>query len=611
MRRSLRFAFPVAIASLFVPDLSAQQFMGRQEHYFPQMVVGGGSASEFVLYNPSPDPLTVRVELRNADGSLLSRSQVDLPGGGTQVVTVGEGIATLRVGWARLTAAKPFEVTEFFQIQVGEEALPRVGVLSSTPSTRLRVFCFQGEGVRTGVAIANPEDIEVGLTIRRFDETGNQLEKKTAALGARQQLAKFLDESPFFAGMQQCSGSVEIEAKAPLVGVTLRTDDNLLAAAPVMVLEELPEGSVGTDQLIDGAVTGPKLDELAVTSEKIAANAVTSAKILNGTIAAEDLANGAVPQGKLSVLGTPSSGMVLGTDGSRLGWQRDGIVLPTMIGYQGNDVGLLLYSSTGNPLAVSSAPSGMTWFLNTALSVFASRSNDDAITAQSENGYGVKSKSVQGDSILTTASAPGKAGIYATSSNVVSGYAGYFVGRVHVQGTISTSGVKPFKIDHPLDPENRYLMHAAVESDEVLNTYSGNVVLDLRGEAVVGLPEWFETLNTDFRYSLTAVGTPGPGLYVAEEVTGNHFRIAGGTPGGKVSWQITARRNDPGMQLRPFHTEVEKTGEERGTYLDPEAYGQPPEKSYDRVREGSGTAGGSPPVHSEVVPPPVHLIQPE
>lgn len=48
------------------------------------------------------------------------------------------------------------------------------------------------------------------------------------------------------------------------------------------------------------------------------------------------------------------------------------------------------------------------------------------------------------------------------------------------------------------------------------------------------LPEWFETLNRDFRYQLTAVGAPGPNLYVAEEISGNHFKIAGGQPGAKV-----------------------------------------------------------------------------
>ena len=38
------------------------------------------------------------------------------------------------------------------------------------------------------------------------------------------------------------------------------------------------------------------------------------------------------------------------------------------------------------------------------------------------------------------------------------------------------------------------------------NIYDGVVTLDVYGEAEVQLPAWFEALNTDFRYQLTAIG---------------------------------------------------------------------------------------------------------
>ena len=77
-----------------------------------------------------------------------------------------------------------------------------------------------------------------------------------------------------------------------------------------------------------------------------------------------------------------------------------------------------------------------------------------------------------------------------------------------------------------------------------MNVYNGNVVLDDSGEASVTLPDWFEALNRDFRYQLTAIGAPGPNLYVAEEVASNRFKIAGGGRGSKVSWQVTGIRRD-------------------------------------------------------------------
>jgi hypothetical protein len=147
-------------------------------------------------------------------------------------------------------------------------------------------------------------------------------------------------------------------------------------------------------------------------------------------------------------------------------------------------------------------------------------------------------------------------------------------GNVSITGTLNATGTKNFRIDHPLDPANKYLLHASIESSEVLNLYSGNVVLDASGEAVVQLPDWFEAINKDFRYQLTPIGAPGRDLYVAEEVSGGHFKIAGGKPGGKISWQVSGVRNDAWEKAHPMVVEADK-GAARGQYLTPELYGAP------------------------------------
>ncbi len=175
-------------------------------------------------------------------------------------------------------------------------------------------------------------------------------------------------------------------------------------------------------------------------------------------------------------------------------------------------------------------------------------------------------------------------GVYGTSTSP-SGYAGYFAGRVHVEGNFSASGSKAFKIDHPLDPANRYLYHFAQEAPEVQNVYNGVVTLDANGEATVSLPAYFSALNAGpFRYQLTAIGAPMPNLYIAEEIQRNSFRIAGGVPGKKVSWEVTAVRNDPYLRDHPVQAEEDKPADERGTYLYPEGYGQPPEMGLDYRR---------------------------
>jgi hypothetical protein len=154
----------------------------------------------------------------------------------------------------------------------------------------------------------------------------------------------------------------------------------------------------------------------------------------------------------------------------------------------------------------------------------------------------------------------------------------YVDGNLVVDGGLLVAGTKNFHIDHPLDPTNKYLNHASIESSEVLNQYSGNVVLDARGEARVEFPAWFGAINDDFRYQLTAIGAPGPNLYIAEKVRDNSFKIAGGMPGMEVSWLVTARRNDPYMRAHPYVVEQDKPERERGYYTDPSLYGAPKEQ---------------------------------
>jgi hypothetical protein len=116
------------------------------------------------------------------------------------------------------------------------------------------------------------------------------------------------------------------------------------------------------------------------------------------------------------------------------------------------------------------------------------------------------------------------------------------------------------------------------------NLYDGVVVLDSKGEAQVNLPAWFEPLNKDFRYQLTAIGGPGPGLYVAQEIAGNRFRIAGGPSGLKVSWQVTGTRHDAYADAHRIQVEVDKPAKLRGSYIFPEEQGQPANKSELLVR---------------------------
>jgi hypothetical protein len=163
-----------------------------------------------------------------------------------------------------------------------------------------------------------------------------------------------------------------------------------------------------------------------------------------------------------------------------------------------------------------------------------------------------------------------------------SGYAGYFGGDVDINGTIYT-GAKDFKLDHPMDPANKYLFHASVESSEMKNIYDGNITTDGEGQATVQLPEWFEVLNTDFRYQLTVIGQFAQAI-VAHEIENNRFEIRTSAPNVKVSWQVTGVRQDAYAKAHPLVVEQAKDDRLRGFYIHPELYGAPPEKQIEWAR---------------------------
>ncbi|MGO9344663.1 MAG: hypothetical protein ACLP6E_19425 [Acidimicrobiales bacterium] len=212
--------------------------------------------------------------------------------------------------------------------------------------------------------------------------------------------------------------------------------------------------------------------------------------------------------------------------------------------------------------------------------------------ATGEGGYGVYGNSSYGNGVY--GSSAGANGVFGTSSADdgfgVYGYATggadsfgvyaesinsdalYVAGSAGVTGYLSKGGGS-FKIDHPLDPGGKYLYHSFVESPDMMNVYNGTVVLDGDGRATVELPDWFEALNRDFRYQLTAIGGPAPDLHISREVKHGTFSIAGGRADQKVSWQVTGIRQDAWANANRIPVEVDKKAEDQGRYLHPELFG--------------------------------------
>jgi hypothetical protein len=199
--------------------------------------------------------------------------------------------------------------------------------------------------------------------------------------------------------------------------------------------------------------------------------------------------------------------------------------------------------------------------------------------------YGVASGSGGNGVYGYASSTSGGYGIYGAALSTTSGYAGYFAGRTTVTGSLSVSGTLSkgggsFKIDDPIDPENKYLYHSFVESPDMMNIYNGNIVTDAQGYASIRLPKYFEALNKDFRYQLTVIGTFAQAI-VKEKIKGNVFVIQTNQPNVEVSWQVTGVRQDAFANAHRIPEEIEKEPEFKGLYLHPKELNKPESMGID------------------------------
>jgi hypothetical protein len=193
------------------------------------------------------------------------------------------------------------------------------------------------------------------------------------------------------------------------------------------------------------------------------------------------------------------------------------------------------------------------------------------------NGKGVYGESPDSGSGVGVSGFSFGSGAAIQGENTTStGPAGLFIGNVIVQGTL-VKAAGSCRIDHPLDPANKFLSHSFVESPDMKNIYDGNVTTDANGSATVTLPDYFGALNRDYRYQLTAVGQFAQAI-VSRKIAGNSFEIRTDKPGVDVSWQVTGIRQDAYAQAHPIVVEEFKPAEEQGLYLFPAGFGEGEEK---------------------------------
>ncbi len=259
------------------------------------------------------------------------------------------------------------------------------------------------------------------------------------------------------------------------------------------------------------------------------------------------------PSTKVDATGSSTTGIILGTNSNSTNGSNDGTAAA---GVKGVITAVTPGSGTAGVWGLCTSAAGTGY---------------GVAGYQGGNGVGVAG--------FVPNSSSGGVAIYG-NSNGGGGFAGFFNGNVSVIGTLAKSSGS-FMIDHPLDPENKYLYHSFVESPDMMNIYNGVVHTDASGYAVVTLPEWFEALNRDFRYQLTILDESDSGFAIAKvvkKIEDRQFTIRTSMPNQEVSWQVTGIRHDKYADAHRIPIEKDKAAKDRGKYLNPDAFGMAPER---------------------------------
>jgi hypothetical protein len=440
-----------------------------------------------------------------------------------------------------------------------------------------------------------------------------------------------------------------VTAGSGLTGGGTTGDVTLSVATGGITSAMIADGTIATDDLASLAVSSGKLANTSVTTAKLSPSGGSAGKVLkhNGSaVVWGDDAEGGLT---LPYWGSASSVQPVfyvensSTGGGIIGVSHDfrgvegtsesgsGVFGSTVTGSgvsgrsdSGN--GVRGHSESGDGVfGFSSSGLGVLGLSSSNCGVYGDSTDSDGVVGTSDNANGGHFVSANGnagffegavriqtgkpDAVVVTNTGSGR-GLHVTTGSDTgiwiqttgtSAYAALdagrssdshlaakFRGKVEITGTLSKGGGS-FKIDHPLDPANRYLYHSFVESPDMMNIYNGNVVTDEHGVATVVLPDWFEALNRDFRYQLTVIGEFAQAI-VAQEIEDGRFVIRTDKPGVKVSWQVTGIRHDPFAEANRIPVEEDKPDAERGLYLHAEAFGLPPEMAIDRLVDQEPTS---------------------
>ncbi len=178
-------------------------------------------------------------------------TRFSVPGGGGISLAPQGASPALRAGYGRVqtgvgaTAPAGLAIIGF---RMNGILVSEAGVPASAPVTEGRIFAEIDGPVRTGLALANPNDTAANVAFYFTDGDSVDFGHGRLSLGPRAQMARFLDDAPFDSG-NAMRGTFTFSSDVPVAGMALRGFTNersefLMTTLPVGPLTAGPADTV-------------------------------------------------------------------------------------------------------------------------------------------------------------------------------------------------------------------------------------------------------------------------------------------------------------------------------------------------------------------------------
>ncbi len=185
---------------------------------FPQIALGGGYRTSLFLYNPSTSSVQITVRFISPqglplgvtiNGALVNAFNTVLGPLASLNVRL-EDSGELKTGWCQVFSSWPISGLAVYQSLEGNKVISEATVYPSPRWKKMAVAAPQMGALNdTGIAIANPTDSPVSISMRLISSAGVIVSSSSFMLDARQQVARFV--SQYFPGVGAVpEGVVEI-----------------------------------------------------------------------------------------------------------------------------------------------------------------------------------------------------------------------------------------------------------------------------------------------------------------------------------------------------------------------------------------------------------------